>query len=56
MSTNQDRIKIASGREGEVEVFSDEETGRMLAYVGDESRCSLRHRFIVNLLLYRARE
>ncbi|WP_236708003.1 tyrosine-type recombinase/integrase [Brevibacillus choshinensis] len=47
-----DRIKVAAGSEGEVEVFSEQEVNQLLFFVQDRSKVSLRNHLIVWLLLY----
>ncbi|MBY0055142.1 tyrosine-type recombinase/integrase [Brevibacillus agri] len=48
----RDRIKVAAGSEGEVEVFTEQEVSQLLFFVQDRSRVSLRNQLIVHLLLY----
>lgn len=48
----KDKVKVANGSEKEVEVYSDLEVERILFYVQDVSRVSIRDRLIINLLLY----
>jgi len=52
VTLKRDRIKVAAGSEGEVEVFSEQEVSQLLFFVQDRSRVSLRNQLIVNLLLY----
>jgi integrase/recombinase XerD len=52
VSMKRDRIKVATGSEGEVEVFSEEEISRLLFFVQNREKVSLRNQLIVNLLLY----
>ncbi|AKA70879.1 tyrosine-type recombinase/integrase [Clostridium scatologenes] len=47
----KDKVKIAAGSEGEVEVFSDAETEKLLFYIQSEDVTS-RDRLILLLLLY----
>jgi len=52
VTLKRDRIKVAAGSEGEVEVFSEQEVSQLLFFVQDRSRVSLRNQLIVHLLLY----
>jgi integrase/recombinase XerD len=52
VTLRKDRIKVAAGSEGEVEVFSEQEVNQLLFFVQDRSRVSLRNQLIVHLLLY----
>ncbi|WP_433947729.1 tyrosine-type recombinase/integrase [Brevibacillus agri] len=52
VTLRKDRIKVAAGSEGEVEVFSEQEVSQLLFFTQDESKVSLRNRLIVWLLLY----
>lgn len=52
VTLKKDRIKVAAGSEGEVEVFTEQEVNQLLFFVQDEKRVSLRNRLIVWLLLY----
>ena len=47
----KDKIKIAKGSEGQVEIFSDEEIERILFYLENKA-VSLRNKVIVHTLLY----
>jgi len=49
---NKDKIKVAAGSEGEVEVFSDEEVERILFHIENRQQVSQRDRAIILLLLY----
>lgn len=48
----KDKIKIAKGSEGEVEVFSYSEIERVLFYLENKDKVSLRNKLIVHMLLY----
>lgn len=48
---SKDKIKVAKGSEGEVEIFSDEEIERILFYL-ESKEVSLRNKLIVHILLY----
>ncbi|WP_438316070.1 tyrosine-type recombinase/integrase [Sporosarcina sp. FA9] len=50
----KDRVQIASGSEQVVEALTDAEVERVLAFVGDEAKVSIRNRLIVHTLLYTA--
>lgn len=52
VSLSKDKIKVASGSESSVDVFSDSETVQLLNVAKDRNLCSLRNQLIVNLLLY----
>lgn len=52
VTLRKDRIKVAAGSEGEVEVFSEQEVNQLLFFVQDRSNVSLRNQLIVHLLLY----
>lgn len=52
VTLRKDRIKVAAGSEGEVEVFSEQEVNQLLFFVQDRSKFSLRNHLIVWLLLY----
>lgn len=52
VTLRKDRIKVAAGSEGEVEVFSEQEVNQILFFVQDRSKVSLRNHLIVWLLLY----
>lgn len=52
VDTKKDKAKVAAGSEAEVEVFSDEETERILFYIQDDERVTLRDRMIILMLLY----
>jgi len=52
VTLRKDRIKVAAGSEGEVEVFSEQEVNQLLFFAQDESKVSLRNRLILWLLLY----
>ncbi|MGF9796871.1 tyrosine-type recombinase/integrase [Brevibacillus agri] len=52
VTLKRDRIKVAAGSEGEVEVFTEQEVSQLLFFVQDRSRVSLRNQLIVHLLLY----
>ncbi len=52
VTLRKDRIKVAAGSEGEVEVFSEQEVNKLLILVQDRSKISLRNHLIVWLLLY----
>lgn len=54
IQVRKDRVPIASGSEQVVEALSDAEVDRVLAYVEDIEKVSLRNRLIVHLLLYTA--
>lgn len=49
---NRDKIKVTSGSEGEVEVFSEDEVERLLFYLEDRNHVSQRDRTTILLLLY----
>ena len=49
---NKDKIKIARGSEGEIEVFSDEEVQSILFHIEDRSKISLRDEGVLLILLY----
>ena len=49
---NKDKIKIARGSEKEIDVFSDEEVERILFYLEDRSRVSIRDKGVILILLY----
>ncbi|MFJ7831465.1 tyrosine-type recombinase/integrase [Peribacillus sp. NPDC097284] len=50
----KDRVPIANGSEKVVEALTNEEVERVLAYVQNESKVSIRNRLIVHTLLYTA--
>lgn len=52
VTLRKDRIKVAAGSEGEVEVFTEREVNQLLFFVQDRSKVSLRNHLIVWLLLY----
>ncbi|EST55346.1 integrase [Brevibacillus panacihumi W25] len=52
VSLRKDRIKVAAGSEGEVEVFSEQEVNQLMFFVQDRSKVILRNHLIVWLLLY----
>lgn len=54
IQVRKDRVPIASGSEQVVEALTDEEVDRILAYVEDVEKVSLRNQLIVHLLLYTA--
>ena len=49
---NKDKIKVAAGSEGEVEVFSDEEIERILFYLENREKVSDRDRVVILTLIY----
>lgn len=49
---NKDKIKVARGSEGEVEIFSDGEVERMLFYLENREKVSQRDRTTILILLY----
>ncbi|SMB82730.1 integrase/recombinase XerD [Desulfonispora thiosulfatigenes DSM 11270] len=49
---SKDKIKVASGSEQEVEVFTDEEVERLLFYLENRNNVSQRDRAAIVLLLY----
>ncbi len=48
----RDKIRIAYGSEQEVEVYTENEVERLLFYIQDQEKVSLRDKLIVLLLLY----
>ncbi|EJL41458.1 site-specific recombinase XerD [Brevibacillus sp. CF112] len=52
VTLQRDRIKVAAGSEGEVDVFTEQEVNQLLFFVQDRSKVSLRNHLIVHLLLY----
>ena len=52
VTLRKDRIKVAAGSEGVVEVFSEQEVNHLLFFVQDRSKVILRNHLIVWLLLY----
>ena len=48
---NKDKIKVARGSEGEVDIFSDEEVEKILFYM-ENKEVSLRNKLIIHILLY----
>jgi integrase/recombinase XerD len=52
VTQQKDRIKVAAGSEGEVEVFSEQEVNQLLFFVQNRSKVSLRNHMIVWLLLF----
>lgn len=52
VTLQRDRIKVAAGSEGEVDVFSEQEVNQLLFFVQDRSKLSLRNHLIIWLLLY----
>ncbi|MCM3625535.1 tyrosine-type recombinase/integrase [Brevibacillus borstelensis] len=52
VTLRKDRIKVAAGSEGEVEVFTEQEVNQLLFFAQDRSKVSLRNHLIVWLLLY----
>lgn len=52
VTLRKDRIKVAAGSEGAVEVFTEQEVNQLLFFVQDRSKVSLRNHLIVWLLLY----
>jgi integrase/recombinase XerD len=51
ISLRKDKIKVAAGSEDEVEVLTEAETNRLLAYL-EQTGHRLRNRLIIHLLLY----
>lgn len=49
---NKDKIKIARGSEGQVEVFTDEEIERLLFYLENKDKVNIRNKLLVHTLLY----
>lgn len=49
---NKDKIKIATGSEGEVDVFSDEEVDQLLFFLEKKAEVSQRDKTIILTLLY----
>lgn len=52
VSLRKDQVKVAAGSEQIVEAFSPEEVDKLLTYVENEQKVSLRNKAIVYLLLY----
>ena len=48
----KDRVKIAFGSDTSVSTFTEEELAKLLNYIGDKKKVSLRNRLVLNLLLY----
>ena len=48
----KDRVKIAFGSDTFVSTFTEEELTKLLNYIGDKKKISLRNRLVLNLLLY----
>lgn len=48
----KDRVNVASGSEGEVSVFTEEEVAKILNHVNDRQLTCLRNRLLIYLLLY----
>lgn len=48
----RDRVKVAAGTQAQVDVFTDEEIEKLLFYIEDSSKVSVRNRLIVYILLY----
>jgi integrase/recombinase XerD len=48
----KDRVKVAMGSESEVQVLTEEQTEKLLFYVENRQKVSLRNRLIIYLLLY----
>lgn len=48
----KDKVKVAVGSEGEVDVLTNREVEQILFYLQDGKRVSLRNELIVHLLLY----
>jgi integrase/recombinase XerD len=52
INLRRDRVKIATGSEHQVEVFSEQQVNRILFYIQDQKKVSLRDRMIILLLLF----
>ncbi len=52
VNLRKDKIRVASGSEKEVEVYTDDEVDRLMFYIQDPNKVSIRDRLIVNLLLF----
>jgi len=52
VAPNKDKIKIAKGSEGEVEIYSDEEIENILFYISDNNKVSQRDKLTIMLLLF----
>ncbi len=52
VSLRKDKVRVALGSEKEVEVYTDDEVDRLMFYIQDPNKVSLRDRLIVNLLLF----
>lgn len=48
----KDKIRVAHGSEAEVEIYSESEVERMLFYIQDPSKVTVRDKLIVLLILY----
>lgn len=48
----KDKVKVAAGSEKEVEVYTDDEVDRILFYIQDQERVSVRDRLIITLLIF----
>ena len=48
----KDKVKVANGSEKEVEVYTDAEVDRLLFYIQDPAKVSVRDKLIINLLLF----
>jgi len=52
VNLKKDKIRIAYGSEQEVEVYTDGEVERLLFYIQDRSKVSVRDKLVILLLLY----
>ncbi len=52
VAPNKDKIKIAKGSEGEVEIYSDEEIEKILFYISDNKNVTQRDKLTIMLLLF----
>jgi integrase/recombinase XerD len=48
----KDKVKVASGSEREVEVYTEDEVDRILFYIHDPTKVSARDKLIITLLLF----
>jgi len=52
VSPRKDRVKVATGSEGGISVFTNQQVNALLALANDRNKTSFRNRLIVHLLLY----
>ena len=52
INLRKDKLRIASGSEKEVDIFTEQEIDKLLFYIADDTKVSRRDRLIVTMLLY----